>query len=379
MLDIFKKYMSSVEPLLPNPQQIQSLLSPQQTRLQAGLLGASSGVLPLMGVRDRPVGLGEVLLAAGTGAQAGIQQKEQSDLARALQGLGIASTLKDLSTEDLKLSNAARMAVEAGYPVGTPEHQEFVKSVALKPSTSIDLGDKTDLKFIEKQIDIAEEDKIKTDNWQINSQAINKIERGLSNFETGAFGDTRLFIGEVGSLLGFDMTDDRFFDPTGKLTEIGANEFNRSLMDGLQNLNTQEVKIIQGMNPQTSNLPYVNEVIVDTLKINNQADRKLNELSNEFLSQEITFKDYTQQQKQIKDEATKQANELFESAKTIDQKVPNIIKENIGELAPAVNINGEQIQTQVEATDKWTGRTDINGNLLIKKLDGSLYSLVPED
>jgi len=379
MPNIYEKYAGLIPQLMPDPQRLQGLLQPQQTRLQAGLLGASSGVLPLMGVRDRPVGLGEVLLAAGTGAQAGLQQKQQSDLTSALQGLNIASTLKDLSTEDLKLSNAARMAVEAGYPVGTPEHQEFVKNVALKPSTSINIGDKADLKFIEKQIDIAEEDKIKTDNWQINSQAINKIERGLSNFETGAFGDTRLFIGEVGSLLGFDMTDDRFFDPTGKLTAIGANEFNRSLMDGLQNLNTQEVKIIQGMNPQTSNLPYVNEAIVDTLKINNQADRKLNELSNQFLAQEITYKDYTQQQKQIKDEATKQANDLFESAKTIDQKIPSILKEDVGELVTAINVNGKQIQTQVDSTDKWTGRTDIDGNLVIKKLDGSLYVLFPED
>jgi len=91
MANIYEKYAGLIPQLMPDPQRLQGLLQPQQTRLQAGLLGASSGVLPLMGVRDRPVGIGEVLLAAGTGAQAGLQQKEQSDLARALQGLELFS------------------------------------------------------------------------------------------------------------------------------------------------------------------------------------------------------------------------------------------------------------------------------------------------
>jgi hypothetical protein len=91
MANIYEKYAGLIPQLMPDPQRLQGLLQPQQTRLQAGLLGASSGVLPLMGVRDRPVGLGEVLLAAGTGAQAGLQKKEQSDLARALQGLELFS------------------------------------------------------------------------------------------------------------------------------------------------------------------------------------------------------------------------------------------------------------------------------------------------
>ena len=103
MANIYEKYAGLIPQLMPDPKQLQSLLSPQQTRLQAGLLGASSGVLPLMGVRDRPVGLGEVLLAAGTGAQAGLQQKEQSDLARALQGLELGTTLYE-ATKPSELS-----------------------------------------------------------------------------------------------------------------------------------------------------------------------------------------------------------------------------------------------------------------------------------
>ena len=100
MANIYEKYAGLIPQLMPDPQRLQGLLQPQQTRLQAGLLGASSGVLPLMGVRDRPVGLGEVLLAAGTGAQAGLQQKEQSDLSRALQGLELGTKLYEASQGD---------------------------------------------------------------------------------------------------------------------------------------------------------------------------------------------------------------------------------------------------------------------------------------
>jgi hypothetical protein len=136
--DLLKQSMT----YMPTADQLKGLLSPQQTRLQAGLLGASSGVLPLMGVRDRPVGLGEVLLAAGTGAQAGLQQKQQSDLTSALQGLSIASTLKDLSKSDLDLSNYGKIAQDAGFTPGTPEFFAYVNQLATAskaPVTNINM------------------------------------------------------------------------------------------------------------------------------------------------------------------------------------------------------------------------------------------------
>jgi hypothetical protein len=125
MANIYEKYAGLIPQLMPDPKQLQSLLSPQQTRLQAGLLGASSGVLPLMGVRDRPVGIGEVLLAAGTGAQAGLQQKEQSDLARALQGLELGSTLYEATRPpELSASDIMTFATPEGGTI-TLTTQEF--------------------------------------------------------------------------------------------------------------------------------------------------------------------------------------------------------------------------------------------------------------
>ena len=124
MANIYEKYAGLIPQLMPDPQRLQGLLQPQQTRLQAGLLGASSGVLPLMGVRDRPVGIGEVLLAAGTGAQAGLQQKEQSDLARALQGLELGTTLYE-ATKPADISASDIMTFQGPDGLVTLTTQEF--------------------------------------------------------------------------------------------------------------------------------------------------------------------------------------------------------------------------------------------------------------
>jgi len=70
---------------------IKGLLQPQQTKLQAGLLGALQGIQPYMGWSTTPVSLGQAAVSALTGAAGGLQQKKQSDLARALQGLELFS------------------------------------------------------------------------------------------------------------------------------------------------------------------------------------------------------------------------------------------------------------------------------------------------
>jgi hypothetical protein len=74
---------------------VQGLLQPQQTKLQAGLLGALQGVQPYMGYTTTPVSFGQAAVSALTGAAGGLQQKQESDLARALQGLQLYSALGD--------------------------------------------------------------------------------------------------------------------------------------------------------------------------------------------------------------------------------------------------------------------------------------------
>ena len=73
---------------------IKGLLQPQQTKLQAGLLGALQGIQPYMGWSTTPVSLGQAAVGALTGAAGGLQQKQESDLTRALQGLQLYSDLQ---------------------------------------------------------------------------------------------------------------------------------------------------------------------------------------------------------------------------------------------------------------------------------------------
>jgi len=62
--DLLKQYMG----MLPKPEQLKSLLSPQQTQLQAGLLGSAQALQPYMGYTTTPTTFGQAAVGALTGA-----------------------------------------------------------------------------------------------------------------------------------------------------------------------------------------------------------------------------------------------------------------------------------------------------------------------
>lgn len=116
--DLLKQYMG----LMPSPEKLKSLLSPQQTQLQAGLLGAAQALQPYMGYTTTPTTFGQAAVGALTGAATGLQQKEQSDLARALQGLDIYSTIassipkeKGFESEVFQEISDINLAIEKGF------------------------------------------------------------------------------------------------------------------------------------------------------------------------------------------------------------------------------------------------------------------------
>lgn len=106
--DLLKQYMG----MLPKPEQLKSLLSPQQTQLQAGLLGAAKSLQPLMGYTTTPTTFGQAAVGALTGAAGGIQEKQQSDLARALQGLNVYSAIKDVTEKEKPLSTIGKLSYD---------------------------------------------------------------------------------------------------------------------------------------------------------------------------------------------------------------------------------------------------------------------------
>jgi hypothetical protein len=117
--DLLKQYMG----LMPSPEQLKGLLAPQQTQLQAGLLGAAQALQPYMGYTTTPTTFGQAAAAGLTGAAGGIQEKQESDLARALQGLNVYSAIKDVTEKDKPLSTIGKLRYD--YEKGDLTEEEF--------------------------------------------------------------------------------------------------------------------------------------------------------------------------------------------------------------------------------------------------------------
>tara|TARA_R110000787_G_scaffold258366_2_gene363569 strand:+ start:770 stop:1951 length:1182 start_codon:yes stop_codon:yes gene_type:complete len=247
--------------------------------------------------------------------------------------------------------------------------------------TKIDLGGKKEIEFAKSQIGIVEGDIKKSSGFIQKGQAINQIEAGLSKFKSGAFSGTREFVGSVGKFFGAEtLGENKYFNASGaELIGSGSQLFNRILADGLVNLNTQELKMLQDTNTKKGNTPYTNNALVATMKINNKVDRQINELGKDYIAENISFDTYNKQIKQLKIDATKEANELFKNVKSLNQKIPEIIKNNVGANVKGYDVTGNIADVQVANTDKWTGQTDTEGRQIMVTLDGTQYTLTVED
>ena len=118
---------------------------------------------------------------------------------------------------------------------------------------------------------------------------------------------------------------------------------------------------------------------METLKIDNNAKRQLDEAANNFLAQNLTYKDYIALKKEIKNTATKQANDVYDTVANVAKEIPKIIKKDIGTTVQAVNVNNQVVSIKVQATDKFTGQSDMSGNPVIQTINGDLYSLIVEE
>ena len=123
MAEILQKYLQ----FLPQPEQLKGLLQPQQTQLQAGLLGAAQALQPYMGYTTTPTTFGQAAAAGLTGAAGGIQQKQQSDLTRALQGLNVYSAIKDFTEKEKPLSGPGKLRFD--YEQGSITEEEINKGI----------------------------------------------------------------------------------------------------------------------------------------------------------------------------------------------------------------------------------------------------------
>ena len=294
----------------------------------------------------------------------------------------------DLEVKEDKTSDYKNYlkTVPVGQEPNAESFQQYLLQKATAGATRIDLSEKAQaqigVEFAKTQLKEVGNDLEKTANWLDESRAIGKMAEGIENFQTGALGNVRATIGSFLAFLNTDyqnnpekMTD--LLNPSGaELTESGAATFQRELARGLQNLNIEEVKINKRITPSLTKEPYVNKVILETLKIDNNAKKQLDELANEFLAQNITYKEYIAQKREIKDTATNQANVVFDTITKVATEIPKILKQEIGATVQAMNVNNQVVSIKVQATDKFTGQSDMSGNPIIQTINGELYALV---
>ena len=294
----------------------------------------------------------------------------------------------DLEVKEDKTSDYKNYlkTVPVGQEPNAESFQQYLLQKATAGATRIDLSEKAQaqigVEFAKTQLKEVGNDLEKTANWLDESRAIGKMAEGIENFQTGALGNVRATIGSFLAFLNTDyqnnpekMTD--LLNPSGaELTESGAATFQRELARGLQNLNVEEVKINKRITPSLTKEPYVNKVILETLKIDNNAKKQLDELANEFLAQNITYKEYIAQKREIKDTATNQANVVFDTITKVATEIPKILKQEIGATVQAMNVNNQVVSIKVQATDKFTGQSDMSGNPIIQTINGELYALV---
>ena len=94
---------------------------------------------------------------------------------------------------------------------------------------------------------------------------------------------------------------------------------------------------------------------METLKIDNNAKRQLDEAANNFLAQNLTYKDYIALKKEIKNTATKQANDVYDTVTSVAKEIPKILKQELGASVQAFDVNNQVVLIKVQATDKFTG------------------------
>ena len=234
---------------------------------------------------------------------------------------------------------------------------------------------KKKLKQYENQLKIVGEDRNKVSNWSQERGAIDKIETGLENFTSGEFPTTRKFVGGVIKLFKPDANLPDIIGEGASVAESGINEFKRILFDGLQNLNQQEVQTISDILANIGNTPYANNVIIGALKIDNEASELIDNEGRSFEAGDIDYKTYVKNTTQIKKDANKKYRDFFESSKTINTALEKSIKQDVGTPVTGFDVNGNLVQMQVEASDKWSGQEDINGNPIIIKITGAYYAV----
>nr|BAR32788.1 hypothetical protein [uncultured Mediterranean phage uvMED] len=367
------------------------VLSPSGQGMTQGLLEASK-------YSTMPVGMGEAF-AQGLKRSNEFQRyedaknfrEEQFDFLKETKGqeLGLkekqidatleAARLKKKSFVPLSKEQASQLGLdpEKSYQIETGSNE--IKQVG-GGGTTINMPERVGIEKEKSALKLVESDYEKFKNASSNRVAIEQMRSASDSFKTGAFADTRIFIGQAGDLIGIDAaTQSALFNPaSGEAFKSAQNKLVRQLADGLLNLNRQELVMLQDNYPKVSNTREGNQLLFNIYDQEYQSQEKQLALISQYYSTDMSMADYNKAQQKIKNDYSEQVKTMLDEYTGGLDNFKNLMMNNVGKTGSGINSSGNTVDIAVEKTDKFIGLNE-NGMPTYQKIGGVQYTIIDEE
>ena len=367
------------------------VLSPSGQGMTQGLLEASK-------YSTMPVGMGEAFAQGLKRANefkryedAKNFREEQFDFLKETKGqeLGLkekqidatlqAARLKKKNFEPLSKEQASQLGLdpEKSYQIETGSNE--IKQVG-GGGTTINMGDRVGLEKEKSALKLVESDYEQFKNASSNRVAIEQMRSASDSFKTGAFADTRIFVGQAADLVGIDAaTQSALFNPSsGEAFKSAQNKLVRQLADGLVNLNKQELVMLQDNYPKVSNTREGNQLLFNIYDQEYQSQEKQLALISQYYSTDMSMADYNKAQQKIKNDYSKQVKTMLDEYTGGLDNFKNLMMNNLGKTGSGINSSGNTVDIAIEKTDKFIGLNQ-NGMPTYQKIGGVQYTIIDEE
>lgn len=267
-----------------------------------------------------------------------------------------------------------------GLSKDSDEFKEIFAKVMTKPNTVFNMGDKVALEKEKSGLTLVEKDYDKFSNASSNKTAIAQMRSASDTFKTGAFADTRMFVGQVADLIGLDeATKNEIINPSsGETFKSAQNKLVRQLANGLQNLNKAELKMLQDNYPKVSNTREGNNLMFDIFEKEYEAQEQILAAIENYYSSDQTLKDYGDIKRQILSDYSKEVKGMLDEYTGSLDNFNKLMMDNVGKTGTGMSVSGQEVDVAIEKTDEFIGLNE-NGMPTFKKKNGTQYTIADSE
>ena len=267
-----------------------------------------------------------------------------------------------------------------GLSKNSDEFKEIFAKVMTKPNTVFNMGDKKTLAKAESALTLVEKDYNKFSNASSNKTAIAQMRSASDTFKTGAFADTRMFVGQVADLIGLDeATKSEILNPSsGEAFKSAQNKLVRQLANGLQNLNKAELKMLQDNYPKVSNTREGNNLMFDIFEKEYEAQEQILAAIENYYSSDQTLKEYGDVKREILDNYNKEVKGMLNEYTGSLDNFNKLMMDNVGKTGKGISVSNQVVDVSIEKTDEFIGLNE-NGMPTFKKKNGTQYTIADSE